>query len=155
MCIFNQNHSKSPISGDVFATQPPAAVSGSPTSVFTVLASENPSKIAEIGQKQLKSPVSEHFNWANDTESLPTTSIVPTKYPRDLSCLRSTATHPFLSLRRRRGRPKNQRNSYYPVYPWHHSLHPHNPLPASLNWDQDPRLADLGNALRALGWVRR
>jgi hypothetical protein len=25
----------------------------------------------------------------------------------------------------------------------------------NLNWDQDPRLADLSNALRALGWVRR
>jgi hypothetical protein len=27
-------------------------------------------------------------------------------------------------------------------------------LSNSLHWDQDPRLADLSNALRALGWSR-
>jgi hypothetical protein len=29
------------------------------------------------------------------------------------------------------------------------------PLPVSLDWDDDPRLADLSRALQALGWIRR
>ena len=115
-------------------------------------------------QKTPFPPISKRFDWADDAAELPTPSIVPTKHPRDLSCLRSTTTHPFSSLRRRRGRPKNRQNPQHChshwhssgySYPWHHSLHPHNPFPASLNWDQDPRLLDLSNALKALGWVRQ
>ncbi|KAF8813084.1 hypothetical protein BYT27DRAFT_7271597 [Phlegmacium glaucopus] len=118
-----------------------------------------------------KTAVSTRFSWADDAEALPIVSTTPTKYPRDLSGLRSSSTNPFSSLRRRhRKQAQNPRNSYH----FHHSQprHTHyqhfnslhsNPHPPhqisqptsfiSLNWDQDPRLLDLSNALKALGWI--
>ena len=100
-------------------------------------------------------PASESFDWADDAEALYITSTIPQHPPRDLSCLRTTSMHPFSSLRRKRGRPKNrtrqnaQRNYSYthPFSTTQHLLsHPHTPFHASLNWDQDPRLADLSTS---------
>ena len=110
-----------------------------------------------------KTPVSEPVNWGDEANTLPIVPTYPQYLPRDLSCLRSTTPHPFSSLQRRRSRPKKRWNTryhhshgHYPGYSytnrWHHSSGPYAP---SLNWDQDPRLFDLSNALRALGWVRR
>jgi hypothetical protein len=117
-----------------------------------------------------KSPISERFNWADDIDSSPRTCTTPTKHPRDLSGLRSLTTNPFSSLKRRRRYPQT-RNSYRKqsqlcqkhFYPYHHHPSPpywhpthylSQPASVSLDWDQDPRLADLGTALRALGWIR-
>ena len=58
---FNQNYLepvKLPISGDVSMTEPPAAILESPTGAAIILALENPSKTAEISQKQPESPIS-------------------------------------------------------------------------------------------------
>jgi hypothetical protein len=110
----------------------------------------------------VESPVPGPFNWADDAMTLP---AIPQHPPRDLSCLRSdrsTAPHPFSSLRRRRGHPKIRRNpqrryGHFHSYPpsRHHSQHPQTTIPVLLDWDRDPRLTDLSNALQALGWVRR
>jgi hypothetical protein len=122
-----------------------------------------------------KSPVLDNFRWSDEAESLPSPSTTtPTKHPRDFSGLRSSLLNPFSSLRRRRhNRNRNLRqffNSWsqsccqhtFPISRYHSStphVLPYNisqpPASVSLNWDQDPRLFDLGNALRALGWVRR
>ena len=123
-------------------------------------------------QNSPEPPVSTHFDWADDAKDLSTSFIVPTKYPRDLSGLRSSSTNPFSSLRRRcRNRKKPQRfigfraqsdHLYtFPSFCHHipaqhslcHSSQP--PVVISLDWDQDPRLADLSNTLRALSWARR
>ena len=112
-----------------------------------------------------KSPISKCFNWADDISAFPTIPMFPQHPPRNLSCLRSPSAHPFSSLRRRSGRSKNQWNPrrhrnhlhfHSHSSPRHHSSYPYTPSTtmASLNWDRDPRLADLSNALRALGWVR-
>ena len=94
---------------------------------------------------------------------------MPTKHYRDLSGLRSSTINPFSSLRRRRRNHKNshhfikfrsQPNSQY-TFPnlYYHNPAPHRPsqphFPASLNWEDDPRLFELSQALNALGWVRR
>ena len=99
---FNQNYLepvKLPISGDVFMTEPPAAILESPTGAAIILALKNPSKTAEISQKQPESPVSEHFKWTDDTDSLPTSSIAHMKHPHNLSGLHSSSMNPFSSLR--------------------------------------------------------
>jgi len=100
--------------------------------------------------------------------------------PRDLSILRSSTAKPFLSLQRRNNRsrahfsqplrnqqpfipyqafsrrrfppPRAFSTSYRPdqVYP-HHTSHF---LSSALNWESDPRLFKLSQALSALGWVR-
>ena len=106
--------------------------------------------------KSKKSPILESFNWADDAGALPIIPTLDQHPPRDLSCLRSNSPHPFSSLQRRRGPKKRQyaqRHGYGHHGHWHHSLHPYTPSP-SLNWDQDPRLHDLSNALKALGWFR-
>jgi hypothetical protein len=122
-----------------------------------------------FSQKILEPLVTKHFSWADDTYVSHTTPISPMKSPRDLSCLRSTTPHPFSSLRRRHGHPKNRRSfqrhgchnhfhshsRYYQHYPSPYSQPPPAIMTNSLDWDQDPRLLDLSNALRALGWVRR
>jgi hypothetical protein len=121
----------------------------------------------------MDSHVLEPINWSIDTESLLTGFVTPMKHPRDMvSNLRSSTINPFLSLQRRCRRPRKlhrfvnprshfcchhtfQKSDFHsspPLAPRHPSrLH----IPPSLNWDQDPRLADLTNALRLLGWVRR
>jgi hypothetical protein len=165
--ISNQNHlelPKSPVSG---TTKPPASILEPSTGAAAVLASKIPSKTAEFSQKPPEMTdlhVLEHFDWADDANTLPISTTAPTKHPRDLSCLRSTSTHPFSSLRRKRGYPKNRWNTqchshhnYHPFPTWHRSSHLHTPFRVSnsLNWDQDPRLSDLSKALKALGWFRQ
>src|ERR1700679_1423890 len=102
-----------------------------------------------------KSPVANRFDWAEDADTLPISRTSPQHPPRDLSCLRSKATHPFSSLRRRRGRPRYWPNTQRPQD--HPYLTPawQTPFHVSLDWDHDPRLSDLNTALRALGWIRR
>lgn len=159
-----QNHHPEPleslVSGDASTAQPPESTKGA----TVILSPENPSKTARNKPQTTESPISDRFDWAKDATALPITPTFPQHPPRDLSCLRSTSTHPFSSLRRRLGRPKNRRKSRNPqghhghwhfyTQPRHHSSHPYTPSP-SLNWDQDPRLFELSQALKALGWVRR
>ena len=172
-------------SSDSPTTQPSAMVLVPTASATAVLYPETPSMIADFAQnqpemqesivfdqKQPKSPVLEGFSWAEDANSLPLLSTTPSKHPRDLSCLRSSSTNPFSSLCRRRRKYKNSSyfsnfrfnpncqhilsNSCYHISVSHtpcHSIRSHPPL--SLDWDQDPRLADLSKALQALGWVHR
>lgn len=120
-----------------------------------------------------KAPTSGPFNWADDAAELPTLSIQPTKQSRDFSSLRSSSKkNPFSSLQRRHRQPqKHYRfNKFQPQSCCHHafqssSFHfaaplspqypPQLPIPTFLNWDHDPRLADLSRALRVLGWVRQ
>ena len=128
-------------------------------------------------QELPKSVVSTRFNWAEDAAELPTLSTLSTastKSPRDFSGLLSSSSskNSFSSLHHRRRKfNKNGTHFYYskPQYrgyymfpgPYlhseklHSSYHSRRPSSVSLDWDQDPRLADLGNALRALSWVRR
>ena len=162
--VFNRSYPKSLIS-DLVA--PSKTVLGLETSSATTFCAQKQPKMPFFNQNQLeppKSPVLDRFNWADEAEALYITSTIPQHPPRDLSCLRTTSTHPFSSLRRKRGRPKNRtrqnaQRSYSYTHPFsttqHLLSHPHTPFHASLNWDQDPRLADLSKALRALGWVRR
>jgi hypothetical protein len=94
------------------------------------------------------------FNWANDTYSPPTIPLIPPKWSRDISCLRSSTKNPFSSLRRRHQSHHQQKCSktFYPhrytqSYPTHPPLR-HNPL----DWHSDPRLFELSRVLRSLGW---
>ena len=164
-----ENSSSSTIS-DLIA--PDGIISGSETSSEATSFPQNHTKtqkppvLIKEYPETLKAPTSGPLNWADDTNTLPISTTLPQHAPRDLSCLRSTSACPFLSLRRRRGRPKNHWNAqclgyHSHLYPfkfpaWNHPP-PHTPfrVPISLDWDCDPRLADLSNALRALGWSRQ
>ena len=64
--------------------------------------SSKPVKFAQKDQENAKLPISEYFNRA---EPLPLPPKTPLNYPRDLSCLRSPSTNPFLLLRRRHHGP--------------------------------------------------
>ena len=119
------------------------------------------------------------FDWADDAASLPT---APSNLPRDISSLKTDRSWPFGNLRRwtrRRAPPqfyssrKKFRSavpSLIPPQPFITRRHPsgigpgkptitvpfETPAPApalKLDWDQDPRLADLSRALQALGWT--
>jgi hypothetical protein len=177
--ILTQKDSSALVSGviklkddDGLPTEPtiivPALETHSTTAVFT----KNIEKSPILTQKTSKSLVSDCLNWADDSESLHSPSTAPTKQPRDLSGLRSSISskNSFSSLQRRRRSNKNRRHfnlepqyhcHHTPLNPYHHSQksyrHSQPPFPVSfkLNWDRDPRLADLSNALLALGWVRR
>ena len=146
----------------------PALKTRSATADFT----ENCKKLEKLPQNHSESLVSTCFYWADDANELPTSSIEPTKCPRDLSSLCSSnfLKNPFSSLQRRhrkfnkkRSHLFNSKHQYYchHIFPAHysHSQKLHHqfrpPLSASLNWDQDPRLFDLSNILKALGWIRR
>jgi hypothetical protein len=123
-------------------------------------------------QKPPESPVLKRFSWADDSSELPMPSMAPTKQFRDLSGLRSSifSKNPFLSLQRRRQKFNKNRSCHFnsmPQYYHHHTFSgPHihfpktyhqsqHPFSVSLDWDQDPRLSDLSNALKALGWILR
>jgi hypothetical protein len=123
-------------------------------------------------------PVSPRFDWAEDVEALPVMTLFAKTYgPRDLSGLWSSQPAPFQMLQRR---TRRRRAPVYPVSRQRHANasimftrhHPSGigpgkpsitvpfgtpaPAPAPpalvLDWDQDPRLVNLGQALRALGW---
>jgi hypothetical protein len=121
-----------------------------------------------------KLPVSESFSWAENVESSTMTYTTPTKHPRDIFALLSSQTNPFSSLHCRtscNSRKSRHFSKFWPQSNIQHTLSSpcyHNSIPYSprhlsqphftvslLDWDQDPCLADLSNALRALGWVRR
>ena len=123
------------------------------------------------------------FHWSDEACDLePATLLYPLPPTnsglRDLSAL-SSGANPWRSLQHCKGRGRRQINQrfrphktcfYHPQAPipslnYSHFVHRRHypPAPAppfsatsfSLNWDQDPRLADLSQALKALGWVRR
>src|SRR5271168_1828805 len=114
------------------------------------------------------------LNWADDAAtSLP---ILPSNPPpRDLLCLRSSSPKPFSSLQRRNRKPKKyffqplknynpsstprQNNFHTRSLPPYTLSAPFVPKPgrsplSALNWEDDPRLSDLSQALKALGWIR-
>jgi hypothetical protein len=149
----------------------PALETRSDTAVF-VEKHQKTEKTVYFTPKPPDSPISTRFNWSDDAYEPPTLSTTPTKRPRDISCLRSSSENPFLSLRRRHRQPRNSHRftNWWSLPNCQHTLpnpHCHIPasrtphqssqlhLPVSLDWDQDPRLLDLSNALKALGWVRR
>jgi hypothetical protein len=129
--------------------------------------------------KRAVSPPLARFDWADDAASLPT---APTQ-PRDFSDLRTGRSQPFGMLRRRTRRRRRippqvflSRNSFHSPLPSSQLLTtrryplgsgpgrpvitiPVRTLPTpvphvpKLNWDCDPRLADLSRALQALGWT--
>ena len=120
-----------------------------------------------------------HFDWAEDAELLPIASRSPL-LPRDFSVLRSNTPQPFNSIQRQTCHRNQMRNppirlftrrsqpvwSMGPVVTHHYpfgsglgspkvvipSPRPHKPSP-KLDWDGDPRLADLSRVLRSLGWA--
>jgi hypothetical protein len=175
--IFSQKTSKPLVSGDLklednvhSPTEPTTIVPAFETRSTTSNFAKNHEKSPIFTQKPPEPPNSTCFSWAEDAVELPLLSMAPTKQLRDISGLRSPSKNPFSSLQRRRKisnkkRPRfiNSMPQYccFQVFPCSHShfqrYHHHSEPPAStsLNWDQDPRLADLSNALQALGWVRR
>jgi hypothetical protein len=121
-------------------------------------------------------------DWSDDTASIPIIPIFPKNQPsHDLSALRTSNPNPFSSLARRNRRSKlpldnrNVSGSRPPFRP--HQAPPHfpvsqstirrrfipistpisPPLPSTmaLDWESDPRLLDLSQALKALGWIRQ
>ena len=129
----------------------------------------------------ITSPLSPPLNWADDAASLPISSLPilsSRSAPRDLSVLRSLTPKPFSSLQHRNKRSQAHHSQHFrnsrpfliphccfppprffstpfrsaQVYP-HHT--PRFPSPSALNWDGDPRLFELSQALNALGWVRQ
>ena len=158
---------------DAPKTQPSVAFSAAPADATVVLYPETPPTITNFTQKHPdtpvfspKEPLSSRFNWADDARTLPILSTFtqrPSLPPRDLSGLRSPSTNPFWSLKRRRRHPQNSHRKYFqprfnpsPRFPTQLPRQlSQRPYAVSLDWDQDPRLADLSKALRALGWVQR
>lgn len=120
------------------------------------------------------------LSWADDIPPLPDILIqepLKAPAPRDLSCLRSTSINPFSSIRYRSKRSCGFKNSSDPprqaLYrhpfsrtrrvrqgPCKYAAERTNtrpwpaPPPGDLNWEKDPRLADLSRVLVSLGWVR-
>ena len=135
------------------------------TSTFNT--SDNPPPEPEAVAAASEFPPVQSTSWADDDNSSP---ILPTYYPkfppRDFSSLNSGSPLPFQTnlrriLPRRRSRHqfwnrlppprrhpqfRNLRTSTYPP--------PSVNLQLKLNWNNDPRLFELGRALNALGWVR-
>ena len=157
---------------------PAAIVSVLKTRPTTTSSAQNHPKSQKspvFNQNCPKLHVSTRFNWADDANSLPIYSTPQQSQhppPRDLSCLRSSSENPFSSLRRHHGQSRNPRqfthsqHQYnrqrpFPTHHYHsscphalrHLSQPH--IPTSLDWDRDPRLINLGIALRALSWARR
>ncbi|KAJ6599618.1 hypothetical protein B0H10DRAFT_2084116 [Mycena sp. CBHHK59/15] len=116
------------------------------------------------------------LDWAEDSAALPTSPLCsesPPSTPRDFSALITGSPQPFASLQRRRRRSTRPKKSAIHTAPRHTPptcSHPPPSIPFRaptsfpppdrpavqfpLDWDQDPRLRDLGQALAALGWVR-
>ena len=161
----SQPHTESPVPSTIIP-----AIKTRSESANSMTNCQNIENTHNFDQKTPEYIVSTRFNWADNAAELPTLSTGPTKSPRDLSSLRSPTSpkNPFSSLQRRRQKfNKNRTHFNYsrPQYHCHHTfpgpyshsqnLHHHSqpPFSASLNWDRDPRLLDLSNALKALGWV--
>ena len=150
-----------------FGADTPPSTLGHEMSSKTVGFDQNHLETAIFSKSRPKSPVQNCFSWADDASALPTSPTLPHP-PRDLSGLRSSTANPFSSLKRRHRYPQNSyrrhsqprqkrfysHSNYYPSTT-HPTCHSQPPFGVSLNWDQDPRLTDLNNALRALGWVRQ
>jgi hypothetical protein len=105
---------------------------------------------------------SAHFNWADDTASLPTQNMPSSLPPRDLSGLRSSKSNPFSSLQHRakrfthhshQCRRHHSRFNFNSFYSPHHNSFKPTPPHSHLDWESDPQLSDLSRALKALGWV--
>ena len=130
---------------------------------------------------RITSPPPTSLNWADDAASLPiSSSRTP---PRDLSILRSSSPKPFSSLQRRNKRsqahfsqPPHKRQLPFTTMPrqtysrrrfrpprfsstsfrssQYPNCTPYFSSALTLNWENDPRLSNLSQALNALGWVR-
>jgi len=130
------------------------------------------------------SPPLSRLDWAEDATSLPILPLLPIssvprqRIPRDFSGLRSSRPNPFGSLQCRshtqitphrhqkisfaqplpsRYRPPLCPLSSLPkprIFPQALKNAPLISSPSVLDWDQDPRLSDLSQALKALGWIR-
>ncbi|KAJ7766569.1 hypothetical protein DFH07DRAFT_809424 [Mycena maculata] len=162
----------SPCSVSVAATQTDAVA------VTPVVIVATPTPAAAI-----PAPTPAPLDWAEDAATLPIVplhSAPSPSTPRDFSALRTGSPQPFASLQRRRRRsprpPTSQQHHSNcrprkPRVPYAANRRTppssiHVPAPTSfppsdkpatkfpLDWDQDPRLRDLGQALAALGWVR-
>jgi len=103
--------------------------------------------------------------------------------PRNLSALHSSSPKPFSSLQHRNKRSQAHHSQHFRnprSFPLSRQTFPHRrfppprffstpfrsaqiyprrtprfPSPSALNWDGDPRLFELSQALNALGWVRQ
>ena len=108
--VTSSGHEKSADLCVVFKSQPsteyPAPTSGSNVTALkmrSVLADcvENCEKLENhtiLTQKPMESVISTCFSWADDANSHPISSTMPTKYLRNLSGLRSSSANPFSSL---------------------------------------------------------
>jgi hypothetical protein len=122
------------------------------------------------------------FDWSDDAASIPVIPIFPKNQPsRDLSALRTSNPNAFSLLARQNRRfqlPLGNRNVSGSRPPfWPHRAPPHFPVSQStirrrfipistpispplsstmaLDWESDPCLSDLSQALKVLGWIRR
>jgi len=141
----------------------PSSLSITPTSIT----GDDPSTEAAAATLDILPVQSSTCSWADDIDSCP---ILPTYYPkyppRDLSCLNSGNPSPFRTNSHRippRRRTYQQSWSLYPpprrpqqFRKLSTTATPPPPvnLQTKLNWNEDPRLFELGRALNALGWIR-
>ena len=147
--------------------------------------SENPPISAQItpffvknANDAPKTAISEPINWGDDAGTIPIIPTYPQHPPRDFSSLRSSFLKPFSSIQRRNKRfqvqtqrfspfqhsvryhvpPSRSSTTQFRVWPGQHRDRNYTPYfssSATLNWEEDPRLFELSQALSALGWVRR
>jgi hypothetical protein len=156
--------------------EPQPELQGSRSALLHDELAESPEQKTTLTPPPIPEPTP-RFDWADDAESIPIMSKPP---PRDFSVLRSNTPRPFDSIQRQTRRRNQMRNppirsftrrsqpawSMGPVvthrYPFGSgqgspkvvipSPRPHEPSP-KLDWDGDPRLADLSRVLRSLGWA--
>lgn len=173
MCHFETQTSPPPeiihIPCTVNTDMPPPAVNANPTILYT--------------SQHVINNSSDSLDWADDTaanipiypasptrdwSALRPTSTQPfstlqrrAKYHRQARLVspRVPITAPFITRRHPAGIAPGRPvitvpvpSQHLPVIATSHSVPPSTAIP-NLNWDQDPRLADLSRALRALGWV--
>ncbi|KAJ7607093.1 hypothetical protein DFH06DRAFT_1250180 [Mycena polygramma] len=160
-----------------------SVILSSPPRRSVAVAATQTDEVAASAAAPAPAPAVPRLDWAEDAAALPVVpshSASPPVTPRDFSALCTGSPQPFASLQRRRRRPPTstlnhsahrrkpqQKNVFYcstgrrAPLPYSHRP-PSIPFPAptslppsdALDWDQDPRLRDLGQALAALGWVR-
>jgi len=115
------------------------------------------------------------FNWSDNAASIPIIPIFPKNQPCcDLSALHTTNPNPFSSLAHQNHHsqlPLEDQPSFRPCWaPPHLPVSqstscqwfipisaPIAPVPStlSLNWESDPHLSDLSQALKVLGWIHQ